>query len=187
MSRAPEAIRFSAPRNLIATGDEEVCCIRACQKMHGDSYTVASTWGTAHRAVYIPMLIEHAVTITRMGWQNGATVTGQAEAGIYTFEGKRLLTTGTQNQSGASDLQFFDTPDITLTPDIYFWAMRVNNTTATYLARVLAFGAQAARTEGFQIQDLGTGGVLPETATFANPSGSYMIPWLAAQAAQTVL
>lgn len=161
------------PHTVISTGIVEVCPYFGYGWNVGADMSATGAWVTANRAYYIPILIERPVVIVSLGWENGATVSGVGEAGLYTWEGKRLITTGRQTQTPVSDIQQTNTPDTAVPPGCYFLAMVLDNSTGHIMKDSLLTTAQSARAEHQQIQDLGTGGVLPATATFANPTAAF--------------
>ena len=129
--------------------------------------TTSTAWGTANRAIYIPFAVEATVTAYQMAVENGATLGGNVDVGIYDELGTRLVSNGSVAQAGTSTIQTFDIANTVLTPGTYFMAMATNSTTATYIGSV-ALLAELWRTCGVQMQD--TAFALPATATFANPA-----------------
>lgn len=125
----------------------------------------STAWTTANDAVYIPFVLQGTVTAYQMGVENGSTVAGNVDVGIYDINGVRLVSKGTTAMSGASTIQTFDITDTLLTPGIYFMAFASDSTTATF------FGTPAATAEWWRtygVQDQATAFVLPATATFSS-------------------
>lgn len=118
-----------------------------------------ATWPTANLAILYPIRIAYPTVITRMFWQNGATVSGNVDIGIYDSQGNRIVSSGSTAQAGVSVIQSVDTTDVTLQKGIYYIAMACDNTTATF--RRLTSGT-ATR--------LRAAGVLNNTTAFPLPS-----------------
>lgn len=138
--------------------------------------TAASlAWPAANRAIYVPFLIETAVTATLIGWKNGATVNNGAndmDVGIYSESGTRLVSQGgTITQTPINTAQTADITDTTLPPGVYYLAMCVSNTTSTFFRSQPS--ALALQMCGVQQQAVGAV-ALPAPATFANPASAYV-------------
>lgn len=134
------------------------------------SWINSTAWTTANRAIYIPFIVSTQVTAFKMAFENGATLNGNVDVGIYDFNGNRLTSIGSGTaQTGVSVIQIVDIGDVTLTPGYYFMAMSTNSTTATYLSSPTANGTgDFFRSCG--IQEQLTAFPLPNPATFANPA-----------------
>lgn len=99
-----------------------------------------------------------------------AVQSGNLDVGIYSEKGSLLVSAGS-TAVGAAGFQSFDVTDTPLNPGIYFLAMCVDNTTASFNRSnaVIAANMQAC---GVQQQAVGAV-TLPSTATFANPASAY--------------
>jgi hypothetical protein len=62
----------------------------------------ATIYGTANYAQLFAVWVPEVCRITTWWWQNGATVNGNVDMGIYTRAGVRLVSMGSVAQSGAS-------------------------------------------------------------------------------------
>lgn len=88
------------------------------------------TWGTANRAIYIPVTLPFPYTIQRMFWNNGTAAGGTHYVGIYGFDGAYIWR-GTATGTGNSVPQYV-TPSspISLSPGTYYLGYSCNDTTA---------------------------------------------------------
>ena len=145
----------------------------ATPKMNGTSSAV---WPSANLAIFVPIQIGCAVTITVLVWNNGAAVSGNIDVGIYDAAGTRLVSSGSTAQSGTSVIQQVNITDTLIGPGLYYWAMALDNTTGAVF-RATAVNAEACRCMGLLQQ--ATAFALPATATFASMAQNY-IPILGA-------
>lgn len=130
-----------------------------------------AAWPAANRAFFVPFATARYITVKQMAWQNGSTVSGNLDVGIYDIDGNQLVHSGSVAQSGISAAQIADITDTALDPGQYFMAMAVDNTTGLYF-RVSNADAQLLQVFGMQQMD--TAFPLPSTATFANPATAYL-------------
>lgn len=94
--------------------------------------TIASTaWAAANLAEFYPFFITHPYTVERVYWTNGSSVGHAVSAGIYTWDGVRLDTTGAITSSGASALQYntLTNGDLWLPPGSYYFGFSCAGTT----------------------------------------------------------
>lgn len=122
-----------------------------------------ATWPAANTAFFIPFTLEIPGIPQLMAWENQATVSGNADVGIYDLQGKRLVSTGSKAQSGINTLETQTLAEITLNPGYYFMAMALDNLlgivrNAPALLPALAVG----------VQKMVSAFPLPETATLAS-------------------
>lgn len=130
-----------------------------------------AAWPAANRAIFIPFALSQPVTIKQVAWQNGTTVSGNVDVGIYGITGTRIAHTGSVAQATISAVQIADIADTTLDPGVYFMAMAVDNTTGLFFR---CSNAAVLLMEAFGIQTMDTAFVLPDPATFANPAAAYI-------------
>lgn len=137
----------------------------------GRSAAASAVWPSANRALFIPVVVPCRVTVFQLGWYNGATASGNVDAGIYDLAGNRLVSTGSIAQAGVSALQLVDTTDTVLPPGNYFLALAMDNITGTIFSS--GPGSQhLLRACG--VQEQATAFALPSTATFSAPSSNYL-------------
>ena len=96
----------------------------------------SGTWEAANRGVWFPVSVPSVCVVRRMWWANGATVTGNVEAGVYLDgghkPGAKLITTGSVGQATTNAIQFGDITDTTLTPQLYWLFISCSSTSATF-------------------------------------------------------
>jgi hypothetical protein len=129
-----------------------------------------AAWFAANAAIFIPIIAAVRTTVTQMMWSNGATLSGNVDAGIYDFNGNRLTSTGSTVQAGVSVSQITDVTDTILPRGLYYMALACSNTTATFSRT--AVNQEQLRVSGVQIMT--SAFPLPATATFANPTAAYL-------------
>lgn len=126
--------------------------------------TLASAaWATANKAFYIPFRVPFRVQTSAMGIWNGGTVSGNFDLGIYTEDGRRLVSSGSTAQSGANARQTVNV-SVSLDAGTYYMGIVFDNTTATLLQYPLGI-THLPRFLGCVEQ--ASAFVLPATATFA--------------------
>lgn len=92
------------------------------------------TWGggpadTANKALFVPFYLPTDAVLRRIGWGNGAAVSGNVDAGVYRQDGGRVVSTGSTVQSGTDSIQTVDITDTALAPGLYYMACVISNTT----------------------------------------------------------
>lgn len=135
--------------------------------------TLASTvFPAANDALFIPFQLSESVTVKRVGWANGATVSGNVDMGVYDLAGTRIFSTGSTAQSGVSGIQVVDITDVVIGPGNFYMALACDNITATFargtvgsLARLRMFCGVLKQATAF---------ALPAAATFATPTDDYV-------------
>ena len=141
---------------------------------------------TANLAVFVPFWVPEPVVITKIGWANGAAVAGNLDAGIYDESGVRLVSTGSQAQSGTSTLQIVDTADTTLSRGRYYLALTSDTSGTTQ--KVVAALPAAGIAQSLGLLQMSAA---PPLATNANPAvyakyASAFVPVIIAQGYRTV-
>ena len=141
---------------------------------------------TANLAVFIPFSVPEPVVITKMGWGNGAAVTGNIDVGIYDESGNRLVSAGSTAQSGTSTLQVVDVTDTLLSRGRYYLAM--TSDTSSTSQKVIAVLPAAGICQSLGLLQMTAA---PPLASNANPAVfakyvSAFIPLVMAQGYRTV-
>lgn len=151
------------------------------QMSSAQTLTTGAVWPAANRALYIGFLVEATVVATKMAF-NVTVQSGNCDVGIYDEPGNRKVSKGS-TAVGAAGIQVIDITDTTLTPGQYWMALCVDNTTAA-VARTTGADTQ---TERLCMREQAVGAVtLPDPATFANPSTTAYVPYLAVVLGQAV-
>lgn len=99
----------------------------------------STAWESANRGIYVAQSIPVPVTVRRLLWINGATVSASynVEVAIYADSGYapggRLVTTGSVAQGTASQAQWVSITATTLPPGLYWFFMSCSSASATFL------------------------------------------------------
>lgn len=88
----------------------------------------SSGW-VANRSYFTPFYLPAPAMLRRIGWGNGATSSGNVDAGLFRYDGTRLRTTGSTPQAGSDAIQTVDVVDIECPPGLYYMAIAFDNTT----------------------------------------------------------
>lgn len=134
----------------------------------------SAAWPTTNKILYCPIRVPSPLTVLQMYTNNGTTVSGNVDVGIYTLDGTRLMNSGSVAQSGTSAIQTINTTDVTIGPGVFYLALQVSNTTATFVrgaplvAQMSAYGVLMEAAGGFG---------LPALATFATAVDAYFPPF----------
>lgn len=129
-------------------------------------------WPAANRALYIPFILPFDYPVRRVFWGNGATVTGDADLGIYTIDGARIYSTGSIARTGLASVPQFttvSTPFWLFNGVPYYIALAINATT-TAMFGTIAVTAVFSRLLG--ILEQATALPLPATMTGVAPTGA---------------
>jgi hypothetical protein len=123
----------------------------------------------ANKILYIPVLLEQSMQITEVWWQNGTTVSGNVDCGVYTDNGIRLGNAGTTVQAGISAVQSVSTSFLAPRGVLYM-ALAVSSGTATFYAL-----ADVGHPDwiGFMLEQ-SAAPPLPTSAIFATAAGGYL-------------
>lgn len=161
----PDFPLFNQPHNssVIGTWSPEVGLFRAMNS-DGGLFGLSNIWPVANLALFIPVEIFEPTTIAKMAINNGATVSGNFDLGIYAPSGKQLVSSGSVAQSGASAIQSVDITDTLLVPGLYYMALVFDNITAT-LTSWSSVAAQEMRLMG--LLQAASAFALPAPVTFA--------------------
>lgn len=141
--------------------------------------SVASTaWPGNNWAIWVPFIVTEPIRIQNMWWWNGASVSGNVDAGIYFANGNsqtitKMVTTGTIAQSGTSVIQNSATIDITLGPGLFYMALASSTTAATFMRASVATNAGDGFTGGSYLWH-DTSFNLPASLASANQFPSYL-------------
>jgi hypothetical protein len=137
-------------------------------------YTSSGTYPTADLAIYIPVRVVVSVTVLKIHIGTG-TASGNLDVGLYSSTGSRLVSSGTTAITGTG--QTVDVTDTSIGRGLYYIAITVDNTTATF-ARY-APGSVPTPGFGVLVQQLSASGTLPTTATWTNAFVLSFVPYLA--------
>lgn len=135
----------------------------------------SAAWPAANRAIYMPVRIPVPGLVQQVWWENGATVSGNVDLGLYDHVGTRLFSTGSTAQAGTSAKQAVDVADVLVGPGLFYLALACSSATATMINYDPA-STLMAKFAGLYTQ--ASAFALPATATFATPASGY-VPYCA--------
>jgi hypothetical protein len=152
------------------TWSTEACGASMISVVEDFTAMTSFTWPAGGVAVYFPFSLSQCALITKLWLKNGASPnsTQTYQIGIYTSDGRLIVTTGDINQSNSND-NLIETTDITdtlLCPGEYYLAMAGSGTSITAHGTTLS-SAEIGKMMGWYEQAGLTGSTLPATATFA--------------------
>lgn len=101
--------------------------------INGETPYGSAVYPTANKAVLVPFIAPHPITIVKVFWNNGTAVAGNVDVGIYDLNGNRLVSTGSTAQAGTTVMQSVDTTDVQLSGGRYFMALAASSGTAQFL------------------------------------------------------
>lgn len=127
----------------------------------------SAVWPTANLAIFVPFTVSAPYAIQRIGWMNGAAVSGNVDAGVYAVDGTKLASLGATAQSGTNAVQSAAL-SLTLAPGKYYMALVVDNITGTIQRQNPSL--QNLRFAG--VLEMAAAYPLPATATFATPANA---------------
>jgi hypothetical protein len=100
----------------------------------------SSVWSASNTAQFYPFVIKQPRTYLGMIWMNGAAVSGNVNAAVYSADlTTALATIGSVAQAGttAPQKKAFGSP-LTLQPGVYFMALVLDNTTGTIVGNTMS-------------------------------------------------
>lgn len=131
----------------------------------------SAAWTSSNRAYYVPFVVTEPCTVKNMFWVNGTTPAGNADVGIFTEAGTKLVSLGATAASGATRTQAGNITDTTLMPGRYY--MGYSQSTAGDAMQITVAGLDLA-TLGVYIE--AAAHPLPATATFATGINLFALP-----------
>jgi hypothetical protein len=120
----------TAPMVTIHTASPECC--GSVLLTNGFGASASRAWYGANSAVYEPFWVDQPITVAQLWCLNGGTVSGNLDMGLYTSDGKCLVSKGLTAQAGTSQVQLLDITDTVLGPGEFFLALWAASTSATF-------------------------------------------------------
>lgn len=130
------------------------------------------SWWGANFAIYVPLVVEETITVTKLFSVNGSSVSGNIDIGLYDESGTKKISTGSVAQSGPNQAQVIDVADTQLTPGRYYFGLAASGA-ANFLGYSLS-GAQPYAVGGQYLQS--SAFPLPNTATFGAGGSVSIVP-----------
>lgn len=153
-----------APIVISTTSPNSLGQYRAIMNMPSNNNNLAG-FNAANEAIFIPFRIHRPTLVANMFWQNGGTVSGNFDIGIYNSGGNLIVSAGSTAQAGTSVIQAVNTTDVTLQRGLYYMAFVADNTTGLFRFNQIGTILVLGRAMGVYV--MSTAFPLPSTATFA--------------------
>jgi len=118
---------------------------------------------TASEAVFVPVVVLHAVTVRTLWFASNASGGGDYDIGLYRPDGTRIIARGTTAKPAANTEVLWDCTDTPIGPGVYYLALVSSNGTDNFVGLTPAAPYCAAL--GLLTQSSAL--PLPATATFA--------------------
>ena len=132
----------------------------------------SGAWPAANRALLLPFVVPEPITIAKLWWFNGSSVSGNVKAaGGRQSDGLVLVQTASTAQSGTSVVQEADITDTTLAAGDYYLLLAMDNNTGTMFRG--APSGVALRMAGMAQEAL-TAFAIPTNLTPATLSAGYV-------------
>ena len=145
------------------------------EALNGMGYTLsASAWPTANKAIFIPFPVYYPTTIVKMFVENGGTVSGNIDVGVYDRGGAKNVAKGSTAQSGSNAIQEFDITDTLLMPGMHYLTVAMDNTTG----QLQRWSPSSPILRAMGCKEATSSFALPTSVTLAALSSSY-IPYVA--------
>jgi hypothetical protein len=129
---------------------------------------VSAVYPVANTALFFPFFLGKPITALKMFWFNGAVVSGNVDAGIYTLDGTLLVSTGSTAQAAITSLQSVAITPTKLGPGLFYLAISMDNITGS-LRRGLSGAA-----ERLGAAEMVTAFALPGVATLGTLTSDYI-------------
>jgi hypothetical protein len=130
---------------------------------------VSAAWGTANLALFVPVPCNGPFKIKRVAWENGSTASGNVDMGVYTAEGKLVVSSGSTAQGTVNVQQVVDVTDTDIPPGLYYLALALSSATGTISGP--AWTANVHRALG--CYQMASAFPLPASATFADSAFAF--------------
>ncbi len=124
----------------------------------------SQTFAVANEAIYIPFMLSRPTVATSLWSANGTNASQTRDLGIYSFDGKKIISTGSTAGSGTSTLQVSSITATTLGAGQYYFAIASSGTTNTFIG----MAGTTNNTQLLGVYQQTSAFPLPATATFAS-------------------
>lgn len=123
--------------------------------------------GTANLARGYPFWLPEPVVVQKLWCYNGATLGGNVDVGIYSEDGRLLVSAGSTAQAGASVLQEFDVTDTIIGRGRFYLALATSSTTATFFCVGASNATNLQLLKAAGCWQAASAMALPSTVTYA--------------------
>jgi hypothetical protein len=106
----------------------------------GSTSNLTGYIGGTNTSWYWPIFVPEPCIITKLWWQNGSGLSGTIDVGVYTEEGKRIISTGATSQTTPATIQSVDIADTALPAGLLYFALGASAGTAAFILWLAAGG-----------------------------------------------
>ena len=149
-------------------------------RLEGGS-TSASLWPTANKAFYYPINFKTPVAVNRLNVFIGTTASAHIDAGLYDFNGNKLVTAGSTNIAGSSTVQTFTLTTTLIPRGMNYFAIAVDTTATFRLNGFTSLTGTQLVTQG--IREQASAFPLPASITLTTQTSFNFIPQFSVLAA----
>jgi hypothetical protein len=137
--------------------------------------TTDQAWRANKRVRYIPFSLYDWYYAAKLAVMNGSSISGNIDLGIMDGAGSRVYHSGSTGHSGASIPQVVS-PAMWLPPGGYYFAITMDNTTATIKGYSAANGTTPTKEAGLLEETTGSFGI--PTSMTPGAVANAEIPWM---------
>jgi hypothetical protein len=98
----------------------------------GMAAPASAALGTINLGRGYPFWVPEPILVVKLWAYNGATANGNTDVGVYSVDGRLLVSNGAAAQSGTSQLQEFNITDTVLGRGWFYMALSTSSATATF-------------------------------------------------------
>lgn len=135
---------------------------------------VSAVYPAANQIIYVPFQVYSPLLATAVWWCNGATVGGNADVGIYTADGTKVVSLGSTLQGTANAHKFSTITNTLLSEGLWYMAFWLDSGTPKTMLR----GVGSTNLAGMSMACGGVleenAGSLPAVATFVSSTSNYI-------------
>lgn len=114
-----------------------------------------------------PFWLPEPLVVAKVWWYNGATANGNVDVGVYSEDGRLLLSAGLTAQGTVSVLQEVDTADTILGRGRFYMALSTSSATGTFFCVGASNATNLQLLKAAGCWQAASASALPATITFA--------------------
>jgi hypothetical protein len=134
--------------------------------------TTSTTWPSTNLALFFPFFLSKTIKVLNLFWVDGSANSGNVDVGIYTADGTKLVSTGSQVQ-GINGIQSVSV-SLELGPGLFYLAIAMDNTTGALQAGTTGGVGNLESASIFGAAQMASAFPLPATATLATVGQDYI-------------
>lgn len=150
----------------------------------GAGNPAAVAWPTADKALFFPFELFEPTRFVRLYTYN-STVSGNADIGIYTEDGTRIVSTGSVALSGTNTTQSH-TIDVTIGPGRFYMGLAHDGVSTSFYFAAAIGGARQHAPRMLGLREMAAAFPLPATATLTAYTATNTFPIFGASRITTI-